>query len=125
MKNQVLLTLAIFVLIGCHESDDIRIESVDTKHLTFNDHNDFMKTVDLVGTLNDRQLDEWEKKKGFVSYRTVLSQAYKESEQITTENELSQFLSRYSDVLSLQDSALVPKIKATVYQSLSDRHGFY
>jgi len=97
----------------------------EVKRLSFASHEDFKAITEDISKMNDQELDQWEKNQDFVSFRTVLNTAYKESETIQTEKDLSQFLDKYNDILTLEDSILTPSIKIYTHQAITNRDGIY
>jgi hypothetical protein len=112
MKKLIFFFLSISLIASCNETEELALNMNEVKRLSFASHEDFKAITEDISKMNDQELDQWEKNQDFVSFRTVLNTAYKESETIQTEKDLSQFLDKYNDILTLEDSILTPSIKS-------------
>lgn len=75
--------------------------------------------------MSEQELDIWENENSFISYRSVLNEAYQQLDSIDTEDEKATFIDKYGDVLSLQGDQWVPRIEIPLYQSIVNRKGIY
>lgn len=115
--------LMAILLVSC--SEHIDAENPEDRILKFNSSEDFENTTNRIVKMSDDELDVWENERSFISYRTILLKAYREIEQIQTEDEQTAFLSRYKDILTVVDSTIVPHISIPLYQSIANRAGLY
>lgn len=109
------------------------IEPVQIEHfspnmegiLSFKSLEDFKDFNNKFNTMTDIELDAWEKANNYVSYRTILKQAYEELESASTEEENKKTSEKYSDILILKDDRWVPLIEVPFYQTIANRKGIY
>lgn len=119
------LLIASLILVECTENHDAQVEQVLTGIARFNSPAEFETEAAALGKMTDSELDAWEQGRSFVSMRKVLLNARREWSSITSEEERRQFVARYSDVLALQDSSIVPHIAIEHIQSYVNRQGIY
>src|SRR5688572_600588 len=108
MKKIYVFHCLILIAIGCTDQSDQQLVPTD-RILNLTEEN-AQAELDKIVTLNESELDAWEKSKNFTSYRTVLKNAYKELDLVDTEAELEKFQAKYNHVLSLIDSVWTPTI---------------
>lgn len=128
MKARIILFgFSLLTFWSCVDREEFenRTESPVMGVLQFKSHSDFKKITDQIPTMTEAELDSWEKENNFISYRSVLKQAYMELDLITSNEQYSGFLRKYDDILVLQDSSIVPKIDIPLTQAFVNREGIY
>ncbi len=128
MKTKsILLGVVMLILGSCIDQINPSVDEQPAlaNVVRFTSHEEFKAITDKIPSMTQKELDTWEKENSFVSFRTVLKQAYVEMETLTTEEEYSSFLKKYDDVLSLQDSTLTPRIDIEHLQAFVNRDGLY
>lgn len=93
--------------------------------LKFESYDEFRTVTDQVSKMSREQLDAWESSKGFVSYRTVLNEAYGELERAESAQDYTRILVEYSDILYMRDSSVSPIIEIPLIQAIVNREGIY
>ena len=129
MKNYLpLVAFSIFsILASCNEQmyDSPHRTTFLSNVLSFETDEQFDSVTNKILGMTDQELDNWERKNSFVSYRSVFKNANKEWLEVTTTNEQTNFLKKYQDILTLVDSTLKPLIEIYLYQSIVNREGIY
>ena len=125
MKKIVLLIIIVPLVISCDEQLANQKAKFYQNTMTFKSISDLNSVADKISGMNDFELDNWEKEKSFVSYRSILREAEKEWMKITSQEERSNFLKKYEDILTLTDSTLKPSIDIGLYQAIVNREGIY
>lgn len=100
------------------------VTSKSNSFASFKSFEEFQKAIDKLQFLSQDELSNWEREKGYVSYRTVYRQALDEWLLISEDDE-EEFVKKYSDILTLENGSIIPKIKITLYQSIVNRDGIY
>lgn len=80
MKN-IVRTIRIVIIgtvLSCREDTNIQELRNNENILKFESHEDFENTINVISKMTNDELDAWEKNKSFVSFRTHLSNVYKE-----------------------------------------------
>jgi len=120
----VFLTISVAIANSCSE-DSIISNRSSFQMLKMLDQTSFDKTIERVLVMNKQQLDEWEKERGFISFRTALARAYNEIETIQSQEELISFIERNKKVLWLNDKLVMPRITIPLYQAIANEEGMY
>lgn len=126
MKTYLYLLMAVVIgVTSCQPDDNSLTAKSNNPVLKFETNNEFEVITNQVPDMTDDELDAWEKSKGFVSYRYVLNQARREWNNVSDEPMLLAFTEKYSDILSVHEGDIVPKISIRLYQSIVNREMLY
>lgn len=98
---------------------------MDQEILKFDSHRDFEALTNNLAVMTSYELDSWEQKQSFVSFRTSLLKAYSELDTIKTYDIYRAFLMKYRDILTEEDGVLVPKVSIPLYQAIVNIEGLY
>lgn len=123
MKKIIFLPVLALFILSCQEPLTHAVQTNDMLELL--DLADYENAISNSNSLTEDQLDQWEKGKSFVSYRSVVRKAYTELESIETEEAWLKFKESYSDVFHFENDVVHPKIDVRIYQSIVNREGFY
>lgn len=114
------------LLLSAVSCDEVgQVPEPEPEVLSFESLDQFQRITKGIASMPQEEFENWEKASSFKSYRSVLIDADTEWATIDNEEKEAVFLDKYKDVLSLQDDALVPHIKAVMYQSIINRQGIY
>lgn len=122
----VLVTLA-----ACNKSKEVipatpkEVAPSSTAVAKIQTSDEFFNFLDKIDTMKEEELNEWEKKQNFTSYRTVWKQAQVEWDSLRTDADEAAFLKKYSDILEMKDNAIEPLILSPFYQAICNRDGIY
>jgi hypothetical protein len=127
MKKLLFFLSLILIISSCQKEDVIKNkEIVDVTlgvrcvngELYFDTSESFEKTIDYIAECNDNELDLWEKKMGFISYRKLKNDLISQLEKITDEAEYYSTIASNNDIVSLVDDKLVFFIDDKIYSSI-------
>jgi hypothetical protein len=130
MKKLPSLLVANLIFFGfsCQEQLDPRVSARLNSHLpylSFDSDDKFEAVTNMVAAMTDEELDVWEQEQGFLSYRSVFRQAMQEWQNVESPADLSKFLAKYDDIVTVVDSVLRPHIDIRLYQGIVNREGVY
>lgn len=73
--------------------------------------------------MDEEELDQWEEKMGFISYRSWFNQSADEFFELKNEDEYHKWLETYKDILYVEDSVIYPLIDHGIYKNIINRTG--
>jgi hypothetical protein len=91
----------------------------------FNSPKEFFDQTEQIFSMNDEELNVWEKENKFISLRSIINEAYLELNKAETEDEINLALSNYSDVLHTVNERIVPKLDLGIYNRIANSNGVY
>jgi len=94
-------------------------------HVIFNSPHQFYSTGSDLLKMTDKELDDWERKNSFQSFRSVFKKAQDEWNNVTNISDTLLILNKYQDVLTYDNGSLIPNIPVGIYQIICNRQGFY
>lgn len=94
-------------------------------HITFNSLNEFDSTVSYLLKLTDKDLDEWEVKNSFQSFRSEFNKAQEEWNNLDSIGDTLSLSRKYRDILTIDNGSLIPRIRVRLYQIICNRKGYY
>jgi hypothetical protein len=75
--------------------------------------------------MTDKELDDWEVKNSFESFRSVFKKAQDEWNSVSNISDTLLILNKYQDILTSENGSLIPTIPIGIYQIICNRQGFY
>jgi len=87
------------------------------------DANSFFEVLHLLSEMTEDELDKWEEKIGFVSYRTILRRInyLRENDNL----DAKELIERFPNTIVQKDSTIYPLIESTIDQIICNAHGEY
>lgn len=128
MKNlKIHFFILLIVQISCLEKENLSDASTYKfeNYASFETESEFNEITNKISSMTDEDIIAWESRKGFESYRSVYSKAISEWDLISSDEGAAKFAIKYKDILTIQDSTLVPSIEINVVQSIVNRQGVY
>jgi len=118
---------SLIAVLSCNEQADNQPEpfSASSAMARFSSADEFKTMTDKIVSMTDSELDQWEKSKSFVSYRTVLKEAIAVWQQVESEEAQTSFIKKYHDIVKIENDELVPLISLAFYQAIVNREGMY
>jgi hypothetical protein len=126
IKKYLVLILAMSFIVGCN--DDATESFQDKKNesiLKVESPEEFSTVIEKMLNASNAELEQFEKQKGFTSYRSILNKAYAELVNIESKEGLSTFLTKYKDIVTWEDDQVRPIIRLPLYQRLANEDGFF
>src|SRR5690349_9381041 len=97
-KKCFLLSVVILLIIAScgdpTENQSTNSPQFQDKFVSFSTNEELEKETGKVATMTDPELDLWEKEHSFVSYRTILNQAFEEWPTLTSTQDQLNFLNK-------------------------------
>jgi hypothetical protein len=127
MKTKINFLVLISFCFSCNEAnitpprETILIES----HSIFNSPDQFYSTGTDLLKMTDKELDDWEVKNSFESFRSVFKKAQDEWNSVSNISDTLLILNKYQDILTSENGSLIPTIPIGIYQIICNRQGFY
>lgn len=108
-------------------SNQLLTEGISIKEgaLSFETVHSFFKTTELLGSMTPDERDAWESAIGFTSMRKELNTIFKNLSECESENEVSNIISKNSDLVVKQGEDVVPIIKSSIYPAICNREGIF
>jgi hypothetical protein len=91
----------------------------------FESHEEFFATIDAVGRMTPAELDSWEARRGFVSYRHEFARVMQQVVNAPTPQEADALLLANEDIVELTDDRAEPRIRAFGYSAIVNRSGIF
>jgi hypothetical protein len=125
MKKLSILTILIIAFSSCEDNTKIRPSLTSKGTMKFSSIDHISSLTNKIPEMTKEELDSWEKENSFISYRSIINEANKEWELVSSEDEKTSFLEKYGDILTINDGLLIPSISILMYQSIVNREGIY
>jgi hypothetical protein len=135
MKNLFYFISMILIITSCNDEvitpnsvqtidDQLGVKCINGE-LYFDSSESFENTIDFIASKEDADLDRWEKKLGFTSYRKLKNDLLSELEKITVEEDYYKIIALNSDIVSLIDGELVFFVDDKIYASIVGKDRIY
>jgi hypothetical protein len=128
-QNPVLVGIAIFVAgsAACAQQalpeKSLFVDAQGAIH--FESHEVFYKTIEELGRMSSAELDAWEQRHGFVSYRHELERVMGEAVNAPTPEAGDAVLRANQDIVEIIDDRAEPRIQAFGYAAIVNRSAVF
>ncbi len=85
----------------------------------------FFEMDEKLGSMTDKERQNWEKSIGFVSMRTELINVFEQIDEAEDEITIERIVSNNSDIVELIDGEVNPIIKSSSYAAIANRRGVF
>lgn len=135
------MLLLIFVLVGfiasCNKDNEVDVPqeaqaldktqgySVIDGILNFNSGDDVYNLNIILSSMNDSELNDWEKGIGFTSLRSEINDVYSQIDDVSSYKDYEAKIAQNSDIVSLVDSCMSEKITNRFYSMIINRNGYF
>lgn len=108
-------------------SSDPSLENVIVRNgeLHFTNPETYFDDVKKIMELNEIELDRWESDVGFKSMRSLINEANEAFGNLKSKDQIPAWQEKYKNVVSIQDSIIVPHVVGNFYQTITNLSGEY
>lgn len=113
----LILSAAVLFLVSCSKNNsesklenDISEVYVDNGILVFKDFTAFSNTLKSLNSFTDVEKDNWEKRVGFISFRTKFSRINSELEKETSLESFNRTIAKASKILRIENEEIKPMV---------------
>jgi len=121
----------LIVFVSCDAPIDNPIEphytgtSKINNYLSFKSVEEFQQTIDKLEFIAQDGFSNWEREKGYVSYKSIYRQALNEWQTTEDEDAVQSFINKYDDILTISEGNVIPRVTVELYQRIVNRQRIY
>src|SRR5690625_5832240 len=106
-------------------SSDASLENVKVRNgeLHITNPETYFDDVKKIMELNEIELDRWESDVGFKSMRSLINEANEAFGNLTSKDQIPAWQEKYKNVVSIQDSIIIPHVLGNFYQTITNLSG--